>query len=406
MTLAPTSHPNLSGTEEFVRWIIVGVFTSLALGASLIGSGFLVALHKRIFMEEGVGRSNVPRLTPLILPKASKSLASNPTTRFRLSQGIFLSYLKKPYAYCWGALMLWLALAFIPIRKIILPAAMLESIIGIASWCAGLIGSAWFLVLLWSLIEVIEQLGLRNVAGYASISNFKIMANEQSIELASEFLMVVRVLVLLPTGLGLMYALSSDEVRESLNVYLFNPNMLTLSIVLGIVLFLRSTIGGLELVFSSKFQPGDTILIDGIKGRVQHVGLRDVSIKRKDNTVVHIPTFKFITRSVTNFTRKRTVCTFELHVAVVLPSESDQRSLVDRLSRDVDDIFNEDIGNVLPRLIAKRVEFVSSEKRVHKFIIRFILGDYVSEIALLSAKSETALRLRERLSDLQFVQKM
>ena len=181
----------------------------------------------------------------------------------------------------------------------------------------------------------------------------------------------------------MVYALSSDSIRDSFDEYFLESNFFTLATSLGLVLLVRTIIGGLELFMYSKFKIGDVIMVDGVKGKVEHIGLANVIITRKDSSIATIPAFKFTTRSVTNLSRERNMAPIELHVAVKMPPDCDARELSERLCRDIDEIFlpdaeldNESEDGALPPIVARRVEYSGMRDSVHRFIVRCMLGEY------------------------------
>ena len=100
---------------------------------------------------------------------------------------------------------------------------------------------------------------------------------------------------------GFFIALGVLDLDKVLTSILAGAGVVGLAIGLALQGTLSNTFGGLILSFMPQLKIGDFIVADGISGFVTEITLRNIILKRPDNTVVVIPNSKFIDGSFTNY---------------------------------------------------------------------------------------------------------
>ena len=446
----------ITGTGSLSEWIVVGVFATIFTTSSLLSTGLLIGIHRRVFSasvgERAGGDSNenenaslyylsspAKRTTsggerPDASSRSSRSSGAKSyrslneekraASRFRITRRIVLGNIKRPFAHVLRSLSGWGAVVSFPGQIIPLSDRVIQDLRDAMVWLFGLYGSIWCLALISSLFGVFRLLAIKNVAEYES-GFFHSVSIKYSSELMSEVVLMVRTVVLVSLGIGLVYALCSQGMRNSFSVYFFETNFLTLAVALGLVMLFRSIICGLEMLFHSKFSKGDVIQINGIRGKVVYVGLRSVRILCDDSTVANIPTHQFMMNTTTNFSRTRSECVFSLAFSLRLDSceASDLRGLLRRIQSEVVGIFSSDTpeqqqklkdqasrdskgdgatGAPMPPLRSHSVMYAGAAGNVHTYTVTCKLAEYESEDMVMRVKSNTALLLRKKLAHLDF----
>lgn len=109
---------------------------------------------------------------------------------------------------------------------------------------------------------------------------------------------VVFVVIIL---IGFFIALGVLDLDKVLTSILAGAGVVGLAIGLALQGTLSNTFGGLILSFMPQLKINDYITADGISGFVTEISLRNIVVKKPDNTVVVIPNSKFIDGSFTNY---------------------------------------------------------------------------------------------------------
>lgn len=78
---------------------------------------------------------------------------------------------------------------------------------------------------------------------------------------------------------------------------------LSVGLGFGLQEIVSNFVSGFILVFERSIEPGDVVEIGGTTGIVQNIGVRSMVIKTRDNVELVVPNSRFLTETVTNFTR-------------------------------------------------------------------------------------------------------
>lgn len=112
---------------------------------------------------------------------------------------------------------------------------------------------------------------------------------------------VAKVLFIIVILMGFFIALGVLDLDKVLTSILAGAGVVGLAIGLALQGTLSNTFGGLILSFMPQLKINDFITADGISGFVTEISLRNIILKKPDNTVVVIPNSKFIDGSFTNY---------------------------------------------------------------------------------------------------------
>lgn len=112
---------------------------------------------------------------------------------------------------------------------------------------------------------------------------------------------VAKVLFIIVILMGFFIALGVLDLDKVLTSILAGAGVVGLAIGLALQGTLSNTFGGLILSFMPQLKINDFITADGISGFVTEISLRNIILKKSDNTVVVIPNSKFIDGSFTNY---------------------------------------------------------------------------------------------------------
>ncbi|MGB3146003.1 MAG: mechanosensitive ion channel family protein, partial [Maribacter sp.] len=105
--------------------------------------------------------------------------------------------------------------------------------------------------------------------------------------------------------IGFFIALGVLDLDKVLTSILAGAGVVGLAIGLALQGTLSNTFGGLILSFMPQLKINDFINADGISGFVTEITLRNIILKKPDNTIVVIPNSKFIDGSFTNYSMNK-----------------------------------------------------------------------------------------------------
>lgn len=112
---------------------------------------------------------------------------------------------------------------------------------------------------------------------------------------------VAKILFIVVVLIGFFIALDVLDLDKVLTSILAGAGVVGLAIGLALQGTLSNTLGGLILSFMPQLKINDYITADGISGFVTEISLRNIIVRKPDNTVVVIPNSKFIDGSFTNY---------------------------------------------------------------------------------------------------------
>jgi len=142
--------------------------------------------------------------------------------------------------------------------------------------------------------------------------------------------------------------------------------ILASSAVLGLVIgfaaqrTIGNAVAGLLIAFAQPLRLGDRVIVDGVEGTVEEIGLSYTFIRAQDHTRLVIPNEKLASDTIRNLTIRRTENVAEITVQV--PLQQDLDALLDALRRETSgDVYVSTLGD--SAVITLR-ETVASESEV------------------------------------------
>ena len=129
--------------------------------------------------------------------------------------------------------------------------------------------------------------------------------------------------------IGLLVALTSMGINLTSMTLIVSG--LSVGLGFGMQQVVSNFMSGFILMFEEAIGPGDTVVIDDETGIVQHVGMRSIIIKTRDNVELVIPNARFMTDTVTNMTRSDNIVRIRISVGVSYNSDPHevQRALLE-----------------------------------------------------------------------------
>lgn len=99
---------------------------------------------------------------------------------------------------------------------------------------------------------------------------------------------------------------------------------LSVGIGFGLQEIVSNFISGFILMFERSIGPGDVLRVDDNLGVVRHINVRSMIIRTQDNVELIVPNSKFLTETVTNFTRTQDLVRVRVSVGVSYSSDPRQ----------------------------------------------------------------------------------
>ncbi len=125
----------------------------------------------------------------------------------------------------------------------------------------------------------------------------------------------------------LIWVLAITTMLESIGIkvsfLLAGSAALLVGIGLGLQQIFNDLMSGIIILYEGTIKKGDTMEVDGIVGRVEHIYLRTSVLISRDGVNVIIPNHKFITENVINWSHNNSFKRFDVKVGVAYNSNLD-----------------------------------------------------------------------------------
>ncbi len=160
-------------------------------------------------------------------------------------------------------------------------------------------GLRWFIILIYdiTLIVIITKILLRATDFFAYVLQNR-EVKPVSVELSNflkDLIKVVLVVVCVFAGLRFEFNINITALVASLGIG-------GLAVALAAQDTLANLLGSFVIYLDKPFQAGDLIEIEGISGRVEHVGFRSTRIRTLDKSLLTVPNKKMIDTALNNIT--------------------------------------------------------------------------------------------------------
>ncbi len=142
---------------------------------------------------------------------------------------------------------------------------------------------------------------------------------------------------------------------------------LSIGIGFGLQQIVSNFMSGILLLFEQSLRPGDVVDVDGQLGIVQKLSIRSTTVRTLSNIDVVIPNERFLTDSVKNYTRSRTI-RGEINVGVSYNSDPTE---VRRLLREVVTNHGKVLKTPEPRVLFTDFGSSSLDFRIYFWVEHF-----------------------------------
>lgn len=122
-----------------------------------------------------------------------------------------------------------------------------------------------------------------------------------------------------------IYIIAGLLVFESLGVNITVLIAGSTALFVGLGLGLQSTfkdiVGGVILLFERTLEVEDVVEVNGVVGRVKHIGLRTITIRTRDDISIIVPNGNFVAENIINWSHQDMQARFTLSVGVAYGSD-------------------------------------------------------------------------------------
>ena len=216
--------------------------------------------------------------------------------------------------------------------------------------------------MLWHRLVVAGAAVLVAVA-LAKLADKALSRREFAPETATRYRTVRRVVMATIVLIGVLSALLVvPQVRAIAGGILASSAVLGLVIGFAAQRTIGNAVAGLLIAFAQPLRLGDRVIVDGVEGTVEEIGLAYTFIRAADHTRLVIPNEKLASDTIRNLTIRRTENVAEITVQV--PLQQDLDALLDALRRETSgDVYVSTLGD--SAVITLR-EAVTSESDVER----------------------------------------
>jgi len=123
---------------------------------------------------------------------------------------------------------------------------------------------------------------------------------------------------------AILLIVSLIYVKIPLTVFAFLGGALAIGVGFGTQTLLKNFISGILLLIERPLRLGDLIEVDGVRGRVTHIGFRSSTIREGNGMEMLIPNSNLLEKNLNNWTYSTAKTRFSLRVGVAYDSPADR----------------------------------------------------------------------------------
>lgn len=123
---------------------------------------------------------------------------------------------------------------------------------------------------------------------------------------------------------AILLVVSLIYVKIPLTVFAFLGGALAIGVGFGTQTLLKNFISGILLLIERPLRLGDLIEVDGVRGRVTHIGFRSSTIREGNGMEMFIPNSNLLEKNLNNWTYSTARTRFTLRVGVAYDSPADR----------------------------------------------------------------------------------
>ena len=172
------------------------------------------------------------------------------------------------------------------------------------------------------LVAVILAFGLLNLYRDYKIRQLELQGDIEYVALIKPVVVIVRIIV--ATTAALMWA---DQAGFNVSTLIAGLGVGSLAVALAAQKTLENVIGAITLYTARPIRPGDWCRFGDIQGTVEEIGLRSVTLRTLNRTLVTVPNSMFSSADIENFSVRDRIRFFKL-LELQMPTPDQLRAIL------------------------------------------------------------------------------
>ena len=175
------------------------------------------------------------------------------------------------------------------------------------------------------LVAVILAFGLLNLYRDYKIRQLELQGDIEYVALIKPVAVILRIVI--ATTAALMWA---DQAGFNVSTLIAGLGVGSIAVALAAQKTLENVIGAITLYTARPIRPGDWCRFGSIKGTVEEIGLRSVTLRTSDRTLVTVPNSMFSSADIENFSVRDRIRFFKL-LELQMPTPDQLRAILGEL---------------------------------------------------------------------------
>ena len=172
------------------------------------------------------------------------------------------------------------------------------------------------------LVAVILAFGLLNLYRDFKIRQLELQGDIEYVALIKPVVVIVRIVI--ATTAALMWA---DQAGFNVSTLIAGLGVGSLAVALAAQKTLENVIGAITLYTARPIRPGDWCRFGNIKGSVEEIGLRSVTLRTQNRTLVTVPNSMFSSADIENYSVRDRIRFFKL-LELQMPTPDQLRAIL------------------------------------------------------------------------------
>ena len=172
------------------------------------------------------------------------------------------------------------------------------------------------------LVAVILAFGLLNLYRDLKIRQLELQGDIEYVALIKPVVVILRIII--ATTAALMWA---DQAGFNVSTLIAGLGVGSLAVALAAQKTLENVIGAITLYTARPIRPGDWCRFGEIQGTVEEIGLRSVTLRTKNRTLVTVPNSMFSSADIENFSVRDRIRFYKL-LELQMPTPAQLRAIL------------------------------------------------------------------------------
>jgi MscS family membrane protein len=172
------------------------------------------------------------------------------------------------------------------------------------------------------LVAVILAFGLLNLYRDFKIRQLELQGDIEYVALIKPVVVILRIVI--ATTAALMWA---DQAGFNVSTLIAGLGVGSIAVALAAQKTLENVIGAITLYTARPIRPGDWCRFGNIKGSVEEIGLRSVTLRTSDRTLVTVPNSMFSSADIENYSVRDRIRFFKL-LELQMPTPDQLRAIL------------------------------------------------------------------------------